>query len=728
MRYSFYHKIKDYLFLLLVALIAYWPVSSMLFSLKNDAINYFLAMRVNTSEAIQYNFFPSWSAYINMGYPMHADMQSGIWNPLVFLMSLIRKYDIYWLHVETILIILLSGISMYHLLKYFKLNRFVVLAVSAAYMMNGYITDAGQFMNWLYAAALLPFVFLCAIRCFNSFSTKDSFLFGLSYSLMLLCSYPADFILLTYILTAFVLVHFIRHKKELELKIQLKKYGRQILIAAITFTIICLPAILSYIPFINSISRGTGVTLESALSNSLAPANLISFITPWATQKGNAFEATDPLIRNCYMGIILFIFFIYFLIQRKQKTLLQKFLIGLFIVFIIFCFGEIGGLRVLSYNFLPLMDTFRHPANAKLFFIFSGQILAAFAINEYVSDNSFKSNVLIKITLIILLIIFCATLISFINSNIFSAFKSLFISESNQFIGQIKIIKDNFSFYDLLFLNSIFIFIILLIFYRTINKAQQGKKLLYIILFEMFIITQGMLPLTYVRKSSPAVAQNIINNIQTRGYPLPDTTTSIEIYSKDGMKYMDQIGCMNPYNKKPGRSDYVITPSNLSTQETFWDYYSFRNKILQYPLAYFTDTIYSIKDTAAFIASSSFKKASIVDSPLNFNFDDTGTNKGTILFKKFVPGKFELETESANEEFLVLLQNKYDNWTALINGNKTAIIKTNLSFMGIQLPPGKNKVEFVYEIKMLKYLGVFSMLFVIGGLFIFYFPKKQKSN
>jgi Bacterial membrane protein YfhO len=727
MKYSFYHKIKDYLFLFLVALIAYWPVSFMVFSLKNDAINYFLAMRVNTSEAIQNNFFPSWSAFINMGYPMHADMQSGVWNPLVFLMSLIRKYDIYWLHAETILIILLSGISMYQLLKYFKLNRHVILAVSAAYMMNGYITDAGQFMNWLYAAALLPLVFLCAIRCFTSFRTKDAFLLGLSYSFMLLCSYPADFIILTYILIAFILVHFIRHKKEKQISGLVKKYGRQILIAAITFTIICLPAILSYIPFINSISRGTGVTLETALSNSLAPANLVSFVTPWATQKGNAFEATDPLIRNCYMGIILFIFFIFFLVQKKQKTLLQKFLLFLFIIFINFSFGEIGGLRVLSYNFLPLMDTFRHPANAKLFFIFSGQILAAFAINEFADSNSFKSNLLKKITTIILIILACAALISFINSNIFSSFKSLFNSDNSHFIDQIKIIKDNFSFYDLLFLNSIFIFIILLIFYRTINKAQQGKNILYIILIEMFIITQGMLPLTYVRKSNPSNAQQIINQ-QPGEYPLPDATTSIESYSTDGMKYFDQIGCLNPYNKKPGRSDYIITPSNLSTQEYFWDYYSFRKKILQYPLAYFTDTIYSVKDTAVFVSSSSTKKACIVNSPLDINFDKSENYKGTILFKKFVPGAIELETESAKGEFLVLLQNKYDNWYALINGNKTPIIKTNLSFMGIQLPPGKNKVEFIYKTRMLKYLSIVSIIFILTCLLIFYFPKKQKQH
>jgi uncharacterized membrane protein YfhO len=119
---------------------------------------------------------------------------------------------------------------------------------------------------------------------------------------------------------------------------------------------------------------------------------------------------------------------------------------------------------------------------------------------------------------------------------------------------------------------------------------------------------------------------------------------------------------------------------------------------------------------------------SIVNSPEEINFEGTESNKGTIVFKKFVPGLFAIETETGKQEFLVLLQNKYDNWSAFVNGVRTPIIKTNLSFMGIMVPPGKNNVEFVYKTKTLKYLSVFSILFIIGGLIIAYLPKKQKLN
>ncbi len=362
----------DYLFIVLVALVAYWPVSSMLFSVKNDAINYFMAMRHNTSEAIQHGYFPAWMPYINMGYPAHGDVQAGVWNPVVVILSLFRQYDMYWLQVETILTIIIAGFSMYHLLKYFKLKRSVVLAVTAAYMLNGFITDSGQFLNWLYAAAYLPFVMLCTIRCFDSFKVKDAFLLGLSYSLMLLSAYPSDFIQLSYILAAYLIFVFFRHKKIHGLKKSSQAFARQLLVAALCFLIICLPALLSYIPFIQSIDRGQGVNLETALINSMSPENLISFVTPWPTMKASYNQYTDPLIRNCYIGIILLPFFIYAIAKKGKKPFLHWFLLGVFAFFLLFSLGQLGGHSCIEFS-LPAPDGYiPAPRQCQAIFHFCG--------------------------------------------------------------------------------------------------------------------------------------------------------------------------------------------------------------------------------------------------------------------------------------------------------------------------------------------------------------------
>ncbi|MCB9056474.1 MAG: YfhO family protein [Chitinophagales bacterium] len=721
MRKSRYNDISAYLFLLLVTVIAYWPVSSMAFSLKNDAINYFLAMRYNTSEAIQHGYFPSWSAYINMGYPLHADMQSGVWNPFVILMSLIRQYDIYWLHIETILVIFMAGIGMYRLLRHLQIESKIAIIIGAAYILNGYISDAGQFLNWLYAAAIFPFVFLNTIRCFSKFTIKSAFLLGLSMSLMLLCAYPADFIITIYIVAGYTLATFIGHWRQTNFQISFKRFLVPVSTIIITFLITCLPAILSYIPFLESINRGKGVSIDVALTNSMAPANFISLLAPWATQAGKAFEATDPLIRNCYLGLIPFAFFIWFLIKYPRKNFVQKFLITLFILMVLFSLGEMGILRVLSYKFLPLMDSFRHPANAKLFFIFSGQILSAYAINYYVTNPEKGNATLNKIIISFFFIILGLFGWSLFNSNILSRIndsKALFNANN------LKQVLDDLQFADYLFLNSILALVIIGVSLLCLKKDILKKWLPILLLADMIIVCQGMLPLTFVRKTPPSEAQSIINKLP-KGYPIPDAAQSVKEFSKDGMAYFDQIGCLNPYNKKPGRSDYVITPSNLSTQEGFWDYITFREKIIEYPFVYFADTLLNVRDTASFIKHPTSKRVAFVESNSDKLKTTNQTNTNSISITKFNPGLFRIECKNENEAFLVIQQNKYPNWYATINGKKTSIHLANLSFMGIVVPPGNNTIQFTYREQYLLIYALASLCFVCLGFVLLNVKRKK---
>jgi len=727
MRFFISKSLKDYLFLLLVAVIAYWPVSFMVFSLKNDAINYFLAMRYNTSEAIQYGYFPSWSAYINMGYPMHADMQSGVWNPLVILMSLIRKYDIYWLQVETILAIFFSGVSMYHLLKYLKFERRIILMIAGAYMFNGFISDSGQFINWIYGATILPFVFMVTLKSFTDFKMKDAFLLGLAHALMFLCAYPADFILLSYGVFFFVVCSFIKDNKRNKSRAILYKYGKQVLLTIVSFILISLPAIISYLPFLELMNRGSGVDLETALSNSLAPANLLSFVTPWATQKGAAFQFTDPLIRNCYIGLILFIFFILYFFQKREKGFFEKFLIGLFCVFLLFSLGKLGGIRVLTFHWLPLMNTFRHPANAKLFFIFAGQVLAAFALKNYFKKEISESKLAGNICIFLLTISSVLLVLSFFNSNFFSVFKSETNRPGQSVFDTIKIIKDNLTFYDLFFINLALAITTLSIFLYLVRKNNLRKYILWLVLIEMAIVVQGMIPLTYVRNAPPSQVQQIIDQ-QPKGYPLPDNKMSIEEFSRDGMKYFDIIGCLNPYNKKPGRSDYIITPANLLSQLNYWYFKDFSTKINKYPLVYFADTIYAVRDTANFISSSSHKKAAILEGSPGPMAQEHELGVGTINFQKFVPGKFIIEAHNSNPGLLVLFQNYYPDWKVYINGKKATILKANISFMAVVLPPGTNNVEFKFQTNYLKYITIFSLLFLLSGLIFAVYKRKSNSK
>jgi hypothetical protein len=715
---SLFPKFKDHLLLLVFAVVIYWPVSFMVLSLKNDAINYFLPIRYNLSEAIHEGFFPWWSPYINLGYPLHGDMQSGVWNPFVLILSVIRKYDIYWLHVETLLVVYLSGISMYHLLKHLRFDRKITIAVALAYMGCGYIVDSGQFLNWLYAAALLPLVFLSAVKCFSAFQIKDAFFLGLTHSLMFLCSYPADFILLSYILFFFFVFSFYNYAKKNGWGFSIKIFALQISASLLTFLLICLPAILSYTQFMSHVDRGAGVSLEQALSNSLAPANLISFLLPWGTLQGKAFAETDPLIRNCYMGTLLFFFFLYFLFTKTKKTPLQKFLIGLFFVVLIFSLGKFAGLRQITYYTLPLMNTFRHPANAKLFFIFSGQIIAAFALQDLFSKRA-DIRLIKRIFIGFVALLSVAFLFSLLHSDLVTVFSTA----APDFLSAVSLkkLKDQLSFADYMLLNSVWALFFLIMSLLLLKKGLLKKYLTALVFADVFVIAQLMLPLTYVSTVRPQEANSILQQ-QPRGYPLPKPQISLRTYSQNSMDYFALIGCLNPLNKLPGRASYPITPSNLSLQDKFWADSTFREKVLDLPLAFFADTIVHEKNKPSLISNLLPTKTVLANtSPTTF----LKNRKDDIVeIKKFDPNYFEFYTTNPENAFFVLHQNYYPNWLLLVNGRPVKVIKTNVSFMGGWLPAGENKVQFIYKASHLKWLGIFSLLFALTGFLIFSFRKK----
>ena len=89
-------------FLLLCCLLAYWPLTFHVFSLKNDALNYFLPVRFQISESINNGHWPFWSPYFNLGYPLHADMQSGVWNPICMVVFAGRTLHAVYITVRNI--------------------------------------------------------------------------------------------------------------------------------------------------------------------------------------------------------------------------------------------------------------------------------------------------------------------------------------------------------------------------------------------------------------------------------------------------------------------------------------------------------------------------------------------------------------------------------------------------------------------------------------------------
>lgn len=714
-----YNRKKDLftlLVLLAICLISYWPLTFHVFSLKNDALNYFLPVRYQVSQSIFNGYFPFWSPYFNLGYPLHGDMQSGVWNPIVQLFSLFGPYTLYTLQIETLLYIYLGGVGMYFLLKHFSIHPLVNLLCATAYMLCGFNSDSGQYLNWISGSAFLPFVFLFYHRLLRSPSIYSACLFSFFLWLLFTTAYPGEFIIIAYMLLAMLLVKIATLPKDIRVQF-IKKTAWLHFIAVIIFTCLALPAILSFARFLPLTERGTGASYEDAMSNPLHPLLAIAYIAPLSAADADKFTVTDGLERNSWFGLFTFIFFISALII-KAKNKYVTYLKFAFIISFIFSLGEPGVLRIIAYYTLPLMDAFRHPAMCKIFSIFFGVLLAAFYLQQQTQQPATDKK---HIKVFRLLTIVIAGLGILALANIGNIYRAIGIFINNPATGNsisklLKAFKSELDFYNLLLINLLIQLPFLILFYRFAIKKFQLKKLVYAGILNCMVHASIFTFFTIVKKDSARQIQAVINSHSSNGYPLPSLTSSLQQNSEDGMKYFKPIGTLNMYNKKIGRVDYRITPSNLLVQNDFWFNTALQNKIMQYPLMYQPDTACNLTDTTAMLSQTTKKIVFITDSAyINQVNRNTGSHIDFSL-DHFTPNSFHFTCNATDSTFLVLCQSQYPFWHAKIDGEETHIVPVNSSFMGITIPAGKHALHFDFRAN---YIIIASIVSLVSTLLLF---------
>ena len=103
-----------YLLLLVFLIIAYLPLSSSLFALKNDALTANFPNKYFFSAALKNGYLPIWNPYINFGLPLYADPGFAFWNPITWIFGWIG-YSVPILSVEILFYIWIAGITAFEL-------------------------------------------------------------------------------------------------------------------------------------------------------------------------------------------------------------------------------------------------------------------------------------------------------------------------------------------------------------------------------------------------------------------------------------------------------------------------------------------------------------------------------------------------------------------------------------------------------------------------------------
>jgi hypothetical protein len=702
-----YWNANAILILLLFTVLCYWPLAFGVFSAKNDNIVQFLPVRFHVSEALRNGHLPLWSPYMYLGYPIHGDMQGGAWNPVVWLLSLFGRYTLTSLHAEILIYVFFSGLGMYRLLGALRLANSSRIAGAAAYMMCGFITDVGgSNIPFLAAAPWLPFATAYFYQLLQQPSISLAIKSAVALSLLLVTAYPSFFILTCYILFAGFITQMVKNLRTKNYP-YLKQMATYLACFVLLFLGLSAVAGFGYGTILPFFQRGSGVNRINAMDNSFHISCSLSLLLPSLPVKNGASVVTDLISRNAYFNSFLLVFCLSY--WWSKKTLLLNFTLAGIIIFFLFSLGYQTPLRNWFYQVLPLMDTFRHPSNARLFMIMGSIVLGTAVYQQYLSGKlPAKYPLAISLAFIAGLTI---AIILYIPGLSQGAQIKTILQHKDSLRVALKNFFDQLNFSDLLLLNGIIQIIFLGVFAWFLYKKKANRSLTILVIANSFVFAQLAIPYTLASKTSPSTINSLLKNYP-EGYPVPDPKSSIDTNSVDALDHFQELGITGFYNKKISTTDVDFTPTFMSLIGQVYSDSVQRKIVGSNAYAYFANNVILSYHNQPLIHT-----AIVTDSNVVSLHSSTGAS---FQLEHFWNNGFSFETVTSDSSLFCLQQLYLPSWQAAIDGKKTGIHRVNTAFMGVVVPKGKHKLSFVYQPRPVLaglIISVMSFLLVIFLLF-----------
>lgn len=671
-------KLKPYLVLLVILLLAFLPVSSFYFAMKNDAFSDNFPNKFFFTESIHSGFLPLWNPYLNFGFPVYADPGFAFWNPITWFFGAIVGYNAYTLTAEVLLYIYIAGITMYHLGRYFNFTSHIAIAVACMYMCSGFFTGELQHINFLTAAAFLPFLLQQFLVLFENPNYKNACLSSIALYMVFAAGHPAIAIgAIYFLITLYIAISILNRASRQNWKV-ISQYH---LLSIFIFSLLYSPAIYSYLNILPHYGRGGSLNQFNETAYGFSPSSYLSFVYPFATVKDAKFFTDDLSMRNAFFSLTGFVFL---LTQLKNKNYLVRLLIVCGLVMLILSTG--GYIKGLFYSNLPLLKYIRTNGEFRIFCILCFSIVAGFGLNELkIKPNPlyYQFRKIILVLLSMSLAVFCFALIGSVNN-----VAKLFTVNIKEPATAIKIFLDNITFQNVILISATIQFIVILFLCKV---KTNTRKIAIIIAADLVINSIIYLPFTGVGTVTLSEIQKVYDSNE-KGIIVPPLVAlkSIDTFS---VRIAGLVGSASFYNKKIGITRLTDYPSYFSTTKTFFKS-SLADTVNNLPYVFLK------KDVVGFLTDPHYS-----DKSLTVNF--------------FSPQKINIAVSVSEQDSLIFLQNYYKFWKVKVDSRNIPVSNSFITFMSVPLNKGRHSVEFYYEDKGVILFFILSMVTFIAILIAF---------
>lgn len=679
-------SLKTILFFVLVLFIAYLPVSSFLFFLKNDAFTGYFPPKFFMSESIHAGYLPLWNPYINFGIPQYGDMSSGYWSPITWLIASTVGYNAYTFTIEVLFYLLIGSIGMYKLTGSMNLNIHVRMIAAMAFMCCGYNVGHLQHFNWLSGAAFLPWCFWSYHLLLHHSSFQNIIKAVLIFYMLVASAHPGITICAFYFFLAYKLFVLFSKNNQQSIGQKLKQTGFSHLLFLLLFILLAAGMIVGYADILPHFSRSEKISLADSLLHPTTGQSWLSVVFPFSTVKNDSFFNTDISMRNSYFSITLLLFFLLSLLGKRTRF--QNFLLATGLFFLLLSTG--GIIKTVGYKIIPFIGYVRLNGEFRIFAILPFILSAAIELDKFIKQEKAFYGPVKFLYYLIEIVIMAA--IAFGLYKVFSTKESFlhnFSSITSQagLSSKLKALIDAISFYDTLWIQGL-IQLFILWALKWAMRYRLWSLVKKVAVTDMVIACLLNVPFTGTGKAPVATIQNIINR-SPKGIPVPKLIP-INQYDTIPTAEKEMIGDWSFYSKQPGVTTQAAYPIVLKTTQQYFD------SVMQF--------------------------RSLVLNRRPFLF--TETSPARLI--SFSPQEIQLLIKDSTGENIVLQQNLYPHWYYTTgNGKKTVNNYKNI-FMSAPVPTGKNIIVFSFEptrVKAAMLVSLITFILLLSSLFIL--PRKE---
>lgn len=385
----------------------------------------------------QFHSIPLWNPYLFGGLPFVDAMHGDTFYPLAILQFILPIYKA--LGWKLVLTIFFAGIFTYYCMRTLGFSRGISIIGALAYMFSANLVSwvyAGH-DGRMYVTSLLPLNFLFLEKSLKSRKLIHFILFGGTVGLLILANHPQLAYFAMWGLGLYFLVSLIWDYKDNRKVARLIKPVAYFVVALILGLALSLVQILPPYIYVNKYSPRAegGKGYEYSTSWSFHPEELVSqFVPEFAglnLETENSYWGRNPFkINSDYGGIVPLLFAIIALVLVRNRKV--WFFSGLGLLALIYSLGAHTPLFRLFYYFVPQVKSFRAPGLILFLLIFSILVLALFGLEKIlhgVKDLKDKKKIN-KLLLVVVLIFFgFAFLFSIAGNGLLSVWNSILYSD-----------------------------------------------------------------------------------------------------------------------------------------------------------------------------------------------------------------------------------------------------------------------------------------------------------